>query len=297
MSNAKRKIGFLHSGSNAAFQAFYDEFKRGLKDGGFVDGKDVTIESRWGDGEYAMNLAAKASELVKLHVELIAAAGGAITAEAAVWVTKTIPVIFLSGVEPAKVPALAASNATGVVVGTTKTVPDRVARLRQLIMPGTRIAVFLRKDTSVYHHEYQMAEQEGLIPVEVPHHGFDVDTMFTEAHSKGAGAIVICADPSFTNKRAEIIRVAAARKVPVAYPSRVFAEDGGLMSYGPNLHKAHYRVGLIAAVLLTGPKRPSDLPAIHTSDFAETINLKAAHSLELPYSDAELRALADDVIP
>jgi putative tryptophan/tyrosine transport system substrate-binding protein len=285
-------IGFLNSGAEGAFRPFVDAFRKGLNEAGFIEGPDLKIEYRWADGDY-QRLPTLAKELVKLPVDIIATAGGAVAAQAAMKATRKIPILFVSGYNPAKV-GLVAANTTGVNVATTESVPHRVALLRKLLAKGTKIAVFLRPGTDVFKFELAAAKKEKLIVVRADY-PIRLEDMFEEAVAKGAGALLVCADPSFTQRRKEIVALAAKHKLPAAYPWHEYVEDGGFMSHGPSLPHAYRRIGLYAAMILDGEKARK-LPIHTTSAFTQSINLKTALDLGLRLHPALLRVHADKVV-
>jgi putative ABC transport system substrate-binding protein len=286
-------IGFLNSASEASFRPFVGAFRKGLNEGGLVEGNDLKIEFRWADRDYN-KLSVLASELVKLNVNVIVTAGGAVAAKPAIKATRKIPVLFVSGYNPAKV-GLAATNATGLNVATTETIPQRLAQLRQLLPKTTkRIAVFLRPGTDVFKFERAAAKKAGLLVVEASF-PIDLEAMFEEAVKRRAGALLVCADPSFTDLRTEIVKLASQHNLPAAYPWHAYVEAGGLMSYGPSLDDAYRRLGLYAALILSG-SRPRKLPILMPNTFRLSINISTAKNLGLQTEPAVLRALADAII-
>jgi putative ABC transport system substrate-binding protein len=285
-------IGFLNSGAENAFRSFVAAFRQGLKEGGFAEGPDLKIEARWANGDYE-RLPALAKELVKLPVDIIATTGGAVAAQAAMKATRKIPILYVTGYDPAKV-GLVAPNTTGVNVGTTESVPHRVALLRKLLPARTKIAVFLRPGTDVFKFELAAAKKEKLIVVRADF-PIRLADMFDEAVAKGAGALLVCADPSFTQRRDEIVALAAKHKLPAAYPWHEYVEGGGFMSHGPSLPDAYRRIGLYAAMLLEGEK-PRKLPVHTTGAFTQSINLKTALGLGLGLHPNLLRAHADRIV-
>jgi len=163
-------IGFLNSGSPSPFAKYAKVFREGLEDTGYVEGENVEIIPRWAEGDYGI-LKTQAAELVARGVDVIAATGGIVAAQEAVSATGTIPVVFLGGVDPAQVEFVKGikgppRNATGVDTSTTDSVPERLARLRELVPDATKVAVLLRPGTYVYEREKEQAAKASLEVVE-----------------------------------------------------------------------------------------------------------------------------------
>lgn len=274
-------IGFLNSASKApAFDKYVRALHEGLKEGGYAHGENVKIEFNWADGKYA-DLDKQAADLVKRNVDLIVATGGAVAAQAAVKATKTIPILFVSGSDPIKAGLLKHNNATGVHVFTTESVSKRVALLRQLAPKAGKVAVLLRPGTHVFAREKEQAKKERLMVVLASDEN-DLDKAFGEAVKKGAGALLVCANPYFTSRHKKIVALAKKYNLPTAYPWREYAEDGGLMSFGPNLSDTYRQIGVYAGMILKGI-RPHALHVqkAKTNDFELVVNRQAAKALNL----------------
>jgi putative ABC transport system substrate-binding protein len=283
-------IGFLNSASPGSFSQFADEFRKGLKNAGYIEDQDVKIVLKWANGNYD-ELPKLAADLVKRKVDLIAATGGAISAQAAMRATDTIPIIFAIGFNPTKMQFVGksmghADNATGVNVSTTESVPARVKLLRQMVPNAKKIAVLLRPDTQVFKREKEQAANEGLIVVQATTVD-EFEKAFASAVKKKADALVVCADPFFTSQRKKIVALAKQYGLPAAYPFREYVEAGGLMSYGPDLTDVYRHVGEYAGKILGGTK-PSELRVQmrKLSEFEFFVNAKAAKALDLELPQA-----------
>ncbi len=274
-----KTIGFLNSAPRGAhFDRHVAAFRAGLKDAGCVEGRNVKIISRWAEGKYA-DLPKLAADLVKRKVDVLATTGGTVSALAAVKATKTIPVIFVSGFDPGKAGLLKSGNAEGVHVLTTESVRKRLAFLRQLTPKAKKAAVLLRPGTYVYKREKEEAKKAGLIVVEAREQE-DFAPAYAAAARKGAGALIVCADPYFTSHRKKLIALAAKYRLPAAYPWREYVEEGGLMSFGPNLCDAYRHVGLKAGNIVQGyTKRGKAVKKHKMSEFELVINAKTAAQL------------------
>jgi len=274
-------IGFLNSAAKApTFNKYVRALHAGLKESGYTDGKNVKIEFKWADGDYK-ELDKLAARLVEQHVDLIVATGGTLSAHAAMKATKDIPILFVSGSDPDKAGLLKHNNATGVHVSTTESVSKRAALLRELAPKAGKVAVLLRPGAHVYEREKEEATKEGLIVVEA-HDEADLDKAFADAVNKGAGALLVCANPYFTSRHKKIVALAKQHNLPAAYPFREYADDGGLMSFGPSLSDAYRQIGEYAGMILKGI-RPHALHVHKAKDthFELVVNRKTAKALNL----------------
>jgi putative ABC transport system substrate-binding protein len=296
-------IGFLNIASPRAFAGFVAAFHRGLNAGGYVEGRNVTIEYRWAEGDYD-RLLEQAADLVKRQVALIVATGGTTPALVAKNATGTIPILFISGANPVDQGLVTSfgrpdGNATGVSVYTSELVGKRLQLLRELLPRAAMIAV-LGNPTGVVHNLeakdlQQAADAAGLqlLILEVTaESGFEA--AFALADQQRADGLFVSADAFFTSQRNRIIELAARHRLPAAYPWREYALAGGLMSYGSSITDAYRLIGEYAARILKGAK-PADLPVIQPTKFDLVINLKTAKALGLTVPD-KLLALADEVI-
>ncbi len=274
-------IGFLNSASKgAAFDKYVGALHDGLKEGGYADSKNVKIDFKWADGDYK-KLDKLAADLVKSNVDLIVATGGTVSAQAALKATKTIPVLFISGADPTKAGLLKHDNATGVHVFTTESVSKRAALLRELAPKAGKVAVLLRPGTHVFEREKAEAKKERLIVV-MANGEDDFDKAFGDAVKKGAGALLVCANPFFTSRHKKIVALAKKYNLPAAYPWREYAEDGGLMSFGPSLSEAYRQIGAYAGMILKGI-RPHALhvQTARSREFELVVNQQTAKALNL----------------
>ena len=274
-------IGFLNSASDdAAFAKHVDAFRNGLKSNGFSEGQNVSITSRWAEGDYA-KLPALAAELVKSEVDVIATTGGTVSAQAALKATKKLPVLFISGFDPAKAGLLKFGNASGVHVSTTETVPERANALRALVPKAGKVAVLLRPKTFVFEREKELARKAGLIVVEAKTNK-DLRPACEKAKKQGAGALMVCADPYFTSIYKEIVSVVRELGLPAAFAWRQFVEEGGLMSFGPDLSQAYFQIGAYAGLILKGIKPDALRVQTPRSDnFELVVNGKTARALNI----------------
>jgi putative ABC transport system substrate-binding protein len=300
---AVASIGYLSSGSPAAFTPMVAALRRGLSESGVVEGKDFVIEYHWAKGQYD-RLPALAADLVRRKVALIVATGGSDPALAAKAATATIPIVFTGGLDPVGLGLVASlarpgGNATGIINIAIDLNAKRLGLLRELVPAATIIAVLT--DASISASENQLKEIETgarttgqqILIFEVRSEG-DFDKAFESMVQRGAGALFVNASPFFTSQRKRLVALAARHAIPASYSFREFAVDGGLMTYGANLPDQHRQAGVYAGRILRGEK-PADLPVLRPTKFELVINLKTARTLGLQIPD-RLLALADEVI-
>jgi len=277
-----KTIGFLNSASKKNFKAFSEAFRQGLQDAGYAAPGDVKIIERWAEGDYH-RLPKLAKELVNSNVDVIATTGGTVAAHAAMKATKKHPILFVSGYHAKKAGLVKrGGNATGLSMHTTESLPKRLAAVRQMLPGAKKVAILLRPSKAfVYAREKEHAKKAKLVVVEA-RTDKELGKAFASAVKQGAGALIVCADPHFTTHRKKIVALAAAHKLPTAYPWREYVHDGGLMSFGPSLTDAYRQVGQYAGEILNGSK-PHTL-RVHmkkVSDFELVVNAKTARALGL----------------
>jgi putative ABC transport system substrate-binding protein len=295
-------VGFLNSGSAAEFADFVTAFRRGLSETGYDEGRNVRVEYHWADGRYD-RLPDLAGELVRRPVDVIAATGGIVSARAAQAATKTIPILFISGVDPIKAQLVddlkhPSGNATGVNVRTTELLPERLKQLKVMVPDAKKIAVLVNPRNFVAAMETTEAKSANLIVLTATN-AAELKAAFTSAAEQGAGAILISADPFFTSQRRSIIELAKEHAMPAAYPWSECATAGGLMSFGPSLPEAYQKIGAYAGEVLkrVGTAVPSarsaavGLPVITLDNPEMFINSGAAMQCKLAVAEG-LRPLA-----
>jgi putative ABC transport system substrate-binding protein len=296
-------VGFLHSGSAEGYAGRLAAFRQGLGETGLVEGKDFTIEFRWAEGNYE-RLREMATDLVARKVSVIAAAGGVVSAPVAKAATATIPIVFITGADPVAtglVRSLARpeANVTGVSFLTQALGGKRLGFLNMLAPDATTVAVLVNPTSpgrAAAAKEVQDAGHASKRNVHVfeASTGSDIDSVFASIGREKFGAILVQSDPFFTSRHAQIAALGTKAAVPAIYPSREYAEAGGLASYGADVRDEYRKAGIYAGRLLLGAK-PADLPVIQPTKFELVINLKTARSIGLNISDS-FQLLADEVI-
>jgi putative ABC transport system substrate-binding protein len=296
-------VGFLSGRSPGETAIVLAAFHRGLVETGYVEGKNVAIEYRWAEGRYD-RLPALASELVDRGVAVIAATGGSISGLAAKAATATIPFVFASGgdaIALGLVPSLnrPGGNVTGVNLTFGALGPKRRELLREFI-PAAKVVGMLAN----LNYPSAAAEIEN-VRVDARSLGLEIavfnapavddfEPAFRLLGEQRIASLLAGDDPFLQSHRGQLVRLAAQHAIPAIYFSREFAEDGGLMSYGPNLPDAYRLVGVYTGRILKGEK-PADLPVQQPTKFELIINLKTAKALGLTVPQS-LLALADEVI-
>jgi putative ABC transport system substrate-binding protein len=281
-------IGFLHSVSFDNLAHLVQSFHRGLKEAGFVEGRNASIEYRWAEGHYD-RLPALAADLVRRQVTVIAAPGGTPTAVAAKAATATIPIVFLVGVDPITAGLVASlnqpgGNVTGVSILNVDVVAKRLELLHELV-PTAAVIALLVNPTNPLYTEPEIKEARdaaGSLGLQLrvlnASNEDEIDAAFATMGREGTGALVLSPDPFFNGRRVQLAALEARYGIPVIADRREFVEAGGLMSYGPNLADANHQVGVLVGRILKGA-RPADLPVQQVVKIELVINLKTAKTL------------------
>jgi putative tryptophan/tyrosine transport system substrate-binding protein len=296
-------IGFLHSQSPDGFTEPLRAFRQGLKDTGYVDGENVAIEYRWADNQND-RLPALAAELVRRRVAVIAtfAAPAALAAKAA---TTTIPIVFNSGDDPVRLGLVASlarpgGNLTGINFFVGELAAKRLELLRELVPGATRVALLFDRavgqmnETTLGDVEAAARRKELQIQALNVQGSREITAAFATFARDRPDALFVGPGPFFTSRRVQLALLAAVHRVPAMYPLRVFAEAGGLISYGASLTDAYRQVGAYAGRILKGAK-PADLPVVQSSKFELVINAETARILGLDVPPT-LLSVADEVI-
>jgi len=298
-------IGFLNPGSSDQFTPFVDAFRQGLNDGGngFVEGRNVAIEYRWADGQFA-RMPELAADLVRRRVSLIAATGSSISAHAAKTATAEIPVLFIAGPDPVADGLVSSLNSpngnlTGVAMKTSELIEKRLQLLLELIPGAAKIALLLDPngvDADVVANDFEATIRAfGRQPILLKTSSeSDLEAAFVSAVQQRADGLLVGAAVFFTNRRSQVVALAARHALPAAYAWREFVEAGGLLSYGPSIAWAYRQIGQYASRILKGQK-PRDLPVQRPTRFEQIINLRVAKALGLTVPRSVLIRL-DDVI-
>jgi putative tryptophan/tyrosine transport system substrate-binding protein len=297
-------VGYLHTQSSRSLEAATSGFRDGLREAGFAAGRNVALEYRFANGEIG-KLPALAADLVGRNVSVIAAMGGSRSAMAAKAATSTIPIVFTMGdADPVSAGVVAnlarpGGNITGVSLLGGLLGAKRLELLRELVPGATTIGVLINpenRSAADELRELETAIAAGGQKAVIIHSGpsDDLETGISELVRQRAEALVLTADPIFTNRRAQLTELASRHRIPAIYQWKLFVEAGGLMSYGTSLTDAYRQAGLYTGRVLKGEK-PADLPVLQPTKFELVINLKAAQALGLALPPT-LLARADEVL-
>jgi putative ABC transport system substrate-binding protein len=296
-------IGLLGCTSAEESIRYLDALRAGLKESGFIERQNCTIEYRWAHGRHG-RLPALARDLVNHQAAVIATMGGEPSALAAKAATSKIPIVFVIDGDPVIIGLVDSvnnpgGNATGLSLISPALEAKRLGILRELVPKSTLIGVLANEDypdTDRQLAGVQTAAEElgQKISIQNIRSERDLDRVFTTLSQLNVGAVLVAADPLFTELNDQIVALAARYKIPAIYASREFVAAGGVMSYGANESDAYRGAGAYAGKILKGAK-PAVLPVQLPTKFDLVINLKAAKSLGLTVPPS-LIARADEVI-
>jgi putative ABC transport system substrate-binding protein len=299
------RIGYL-AGNLSLSPHMHEAFRQGLRDLGYVEGRNLVIEYRDAEGK-PERLPALAAELVALKVDVIVTGGGTPTALAAKQATRTLPIVFAFAADPVTsglVTSLArpGGNITGLSILTTELVGKCLELLKQAVPGVSRVAVLWSPGALGERTEKDMlkgADVAGralgvrlqFVEARGP---ADFDRAFADMTKARTGALTVLPSAMFVNERRRLVDLAAKNRLPAVYPWREFVDAGGLMSYGPNVADLFRRAATYVDKILKGAK-PADLPVEQPTKFELVINLKTAKALGLTIPPS-LLGRADEII-
>jgi putative ABC transport system substrate-binding protein len=296
------RIGYLITSSPAAIAPRMDAFQQGLRELGYVEGKNIVIERRHGEGKLD-RLPGLAAELVRLNVDVLVTSGPTATRPAKE-ATSTIPIGMTFDDDPVGSGFVASlARPGGNITGLSTLAPEisgkQLELLKEIIPRLFRVAVFgtsTRQGTAQALKEMELAA--GAFAVKLQYLDIedpkDTATAFRAASKGRADALLVLQSPVFNSQRAQIADLAQKNRLPAAYPRQEFVEDGGLMSYGANISDLDRRAATYVDKILKGAN-PADLPVEQPTKFEFIINLKAAKQIGLTIPPNVL-ARADRVI-
>ena len=298
------RIGYLAT-DLAASPHLREAFRQGLRDLGYVEGRNVVIEYRDAEGKFE-RLPTLAAELIALKVDVIMAVSTP-AAVAAKQATRVLPIVFATAGDPVAsgfVTSLArpGGNVTGLSILTPELVGKRLELLKQAVPGLSRVAVIWQPGGVP-----ERAEKDMLNEAHAAAHALAVELQFVETRGPAdfdrafsnmtrahAGALTVLGSPMFVIERRRLVDLAAKNRLPAVYPWRDGVDAGGLMSYGPNLADSFRRAATYVDKILKGAK-PADLPVEQPTKFELAVNLKTAKALGLTIPPS-LLARADHVV-
>jgi putative ABC transport system substrate-binding protein len=296
-------LGFLGSQSPDAIPDYLRALRQGLKEAGFVEGETVAIDYRWAENQVD-RLPALASELVRRRVAMLVSGGGP-ASMAAGKTTSSIPIVFLVAEDPVRLGLVASlarpgGNATGINFFAAELAAKRLELLRQLVPGAARVAVLLNPtETAVAAanlRDVETAAHAMGVEIRVLNASTrdEIDDAYATLARERPDALFISSGPFFSDRRVQMAHLATRYALPAIHGSRLYAEVGGLISYGANIAHAYRQAGVYAGRILKGA-RPADLPVVQSSKFDLVVNLHAAKLLGIAVPPT-LLATADEVI-
>ena len=293
------EIGVLFIGDRN--QPHLEAFKQGLRERGYAEGKNITLEYRYAEGKED-RLSGLAAELVHLKVDVIVVTAD-VSAQAAQQATKTLPIVVTTGDPVAWGLADSLAKPGGNVTGLSVLLADlsgkrveilretfpKLTRLATLWNPTERVAAPVFKETSLAAQALSL--QLHSFEVQTPQ---DIEKAFIEMPKVRVNALLVILSPLVTLQSKRIVEMALKQHLPGMYPTRQFAEEGGLMAYGPLIGDLYRRAATYVDKILKGAK-PADLPVEQPTKFEFVINLKAAKQIGVTIPPNVL-ARADKVI-
>ena len=297
-------IGFLSSASPEVYAIRLRAFRQGLKEAGYVEGRNVEIEYRWAQGENS-RLPVLAAELVRRPVGVLVAAGGTPAAVAAKAATATIPIVFGIAADPIEIGLVASlnrpgGNVTGITNLNVEVAPKRLELLHEMVPTATSFALLVNPTSPSIAEPFSRALQGAARALGLKLHVLnastdrDFDTAFATLGQLRAGGLLMMPDVFFNARSEQLGALTVRHAVPSVYHYREFAASGGLMSYGSSETEYYRLVGIYAGRILKGEK-PDDLPVQQSSKVELIINLRTAKALGLTIP-LPLLARADEVI-
>ena len=297
-------IGFLSTSSQGVDDALrLAPFRDGLKEVGYVEGRNVASEYRGAENHYD-HLPELAADLLRRQVAVIVALGGPPPALAAKATSITVPIVFAMGGDPVKLGLVASlnrpgGNITGVIVFAETIVAKQFEALHEAVPTATMIGCLLNPNNPNMEMLAREAQEATLTlgqKLEVLHarNEAELEMAFATLVQKRVGALVVVADGLFNNRAEQLAALATHHRLPAIFSLREYVKVGGLMSYGTNLAEAYRQAGVYTGQILKGVK-PGDLPVIELSKVELIINVKTAEMLGISFP-LSLLGRTDEVI-
>jgi putative ABC transport system substrate-binding protein len=293
-------VGVINLRSAEAAADGLAAFRKGLAESGYVEGRNVTVEYHWLDGQ-PDRVPALLDDLIRRRVAVLALPAATSIAIAAKAATATIPIVFGVTEDPVRLGLVASlnrpgGNATGINFLIREVDAKRLALLHELVPKAVRVAVLQSPSVPGRLQEVQKAASAIGLQLQVLHAstGREIDPVFASFGRERPDALFVEGDALFISRRVQLANLAARDRIPTAHTAREYVAAGGLMSYGTNLADSFHHVGLYTGQILKGTK-PADLPVVQSTRFEFVINLQTARIIGLDVPPT-LLALADEII-
>jgi putative tryptophan/tyrosine transport system substrate-binding protein len=282
-------IALINGGAADSSAAFAAAFGKGLRQTGYAEGQNVTVEYHWVDGQFH-RLPALLADLVRRRVDVIATPVSMAAALAAKAATATIPIVFGLSQDPVKFGLVASlarpgGNATGINFLNRQTDGKRLELLHELVPKAVHVALLINPANAATNAETTEQNLRGAsrdlgLQLHLIHASTsqEIDAAFAALVRERLDALFVTPDAFFAGRRVQFATLAARDRIPAAFPDRESVEAGGLMSYGSEVADAFYEVGVYAGKILKGAS-PVDLPVAVSANFTFAINLKTARLL------------------
>jgi putative tryptophan/tyrosine transport system substrate-binding protein len=293
-------IGYFSARSPVTDGPMLSAFRQGLNDTGFVEGRNVAMEFRWAEGRDD-RLLELAHDLVRRRVAVIITTGGESTARAVKAATSTIPIVFISGIDPVESGLVASlnrpgGNLTGVSSILLPVIPKQIGLLSELAPNAILMGALIGPATAFRIAELEDAGRavgRRLIILKASTDA-DIDVAFEAFIQQRVQALLVGPGPLFVTRMDRLVAFAARHSLPAMYSRRELVDAGGLVSYASSTAEGYRQMGIYAGRILKGEK-PSELPVVQPTRFELVINLKTARALGLEIP-ATVLARADEVI-
>ena len=296
------RIGFLSPASSSSMASRIAAFNEGLRELGYVEGRNIAMEYRWGDGNDA-NLTRFAGELIKLNLDLVLVHGVA-AAQAVRKASSVVPIVCFSCGDVLSTGLVSnlgrpEGNVTGITIVAPEVTGKRLQLLQQVVPKLVRLGVLWNRDNPVATAELKETETAARsLGMEIQsvgvRHASDLEAAVSSMSKSRADALIVLSDAMLYGQRKEIASLAIANQLPATSYTGEFAKAGGLMAYGPDVLVLSRRAAAYVDKILKGA-RPSDIPIEQPTKFELVVNLKTARTLQLAVPPS-LLVRADEII-
>jgi len=296
------RVGYLATGSPVATGHFFDAFKEGLRETGWIEGQNIAIDARYAEGKFD-RFPTLAAELLQLKVDVLATVTTPASL-AAKNATSVVPIVMMNVAQPVELGLIASfgrpgGNVTGISWPDLEIFGKEMALLKEVV-PNVRLVAILSNPTNPAHGFAIKKIKAAAGPLGVQLQSVEVgkleelDGAFAAMAKERVNAVLVIADGLFGLHRKRVAELAARNRLPATYGLSESVEAGGLMSYGPNRLDAYRRGAFLVDKILRGVK-PADLPVEQPTKYDLVINLKTAKALGLTIPPSVLLR-ADEVI-